>query len=193
MYKAVAAFLRRFVNAIFRIEVVNPQNMPESGACVVCINHISSWDPLVIGVGIKRRIRFLAKNELFKIPLVGWFLKCIDTIPIKREAGDFAAIKESLRLLKNGGALGIFPTGTRERVHKNAPAKSGAALIAAKSGAPVIPIYIKTNYRLFSAVKIIVGSPLNFSSEKGSYLSQERLSEMADSIYSSILKLGDEG
>lgn len=192
MSKSVAVLLNWFVNAIFRIEVINPENLPKDGACLVCLNHISAWDPLVVGMTLKRKVRFLAKSELMKIPLVGWFLKSIGTIPIKRGASDVGAIKASLRTLKDGEALGIFPTGTRERKHKNAPVKSGAALIAVKSGAPVVPVCIKTEYKLFKPVKIIVGEPVSFAGRcESTRPSQEELSQFSNEIYSTILNLGD--
>lgn len=189
MYKFLSALVSGFVRLIFRIKVVNPENMPESGACIACFNHLSFWDPVVIGVGIKRRIRFLAKAELFKVPLLGWFLKTIGTVPLKRGSGDLGAMRASLNILKNDEALGIFPTGTREKKHKNAPARSGVAFIAVKSAAPAVPVYINANYRIFSKVELIIGKPIDFSQYKGAKVSSEKLDELAAEIYDSVLEL----
>lgn len=189
MYKILSALVSGFVRLIFRIKVVNPENIPEQGACIVCFNHLSFWDPVVISVGIKRRIRFIAKAELFKVPLLGWFLKAIGTVPLKRGSGDLGAMRASLNILKNDEALGIFPTGTREKKHKNAPARSGAAFIAVKSAAPAVPVYINASYRIFSKVELIVGEPIDFSQYKGVKVSSEELDELAVKIYDSVLEL----
>ncbi len=191
MYKALAAAVGGFVRLIFRINVVNPENIPEDGACIVCFNHLSFWDPVVIGVGIKRRIRFIAKAELFRVPLLGRFLKAIGTVPLKRGSGDLGAMREALKILKDEEALGIFPTGTREKIHKNAPARSGVAFIAVKSAAPAVPVYINANYRIFSKVELIVGKPIDFSKYKGVRVSSQQLDEIAKDIYDAVLELRD--
>ena len=190
MIKVIYAIAKWFVNFIFRIEILGEENIPKDGPCMVCLNHISAWDPPVVVLSFKRRVRFMAKHELFKIPVVSWVLKAMDTIPLKRGASDIAAFKVALGALKNGEVLGIFPTGTRERIKKDAPVKSGAALIASKSGAPVVPVYIKADYKPFSKIKIVVGKPMVFEcAEK--HASQAELADFASKIYSEILKLGD--
>lgn len=190
MIKIIYSIVNWFVHFIFRIEIVNEHNIPENGSCMVCMNHISSWDPPVVVLSFKRRVRFMAKYELFKIPVVSWVLKAMNTIPLRRGASDIAAFKAAISALKNNEVIGIFPTGTRERIKKNAPVKSGAALIAIKSGAPVVPVYIKANYKLFSKIQLIVGKPMTFeTSEK--HASQSELAEIAEKIYSEILKLED--
>ena len=190
MIKVIYAIAKWFVNFIFRIEILGEENIPKDGPCMVCLNHISAWDPPVVVLSFKRRVRFMAKHELFKIPVVSWVLKAMDTIPLKRGASDIAAFKVALGALKNGEVLGIFPTGTRERIKKDAPVKSGAALFASKSGAPVVPVYIKADYKPFSKIKIVVGKPMVFEcAEK--HASQAELADFASKIYSEILKLGD--
>jgi len=191
MIKIIYAIVNWFVHFIFRIEVVNEDNVPKEGACMICMNHISNWDPPVVITSLERRVRFLAKHELFKIPVVSWALKAMNTIPVKRGAGDIGAFKAAINVLKEEQVLGIFPTGTRERINKNAPVKSGAALIALKAKATVIPVYIKTNYRIFSKVQLIVGNPLTFEDYYEKRASQEELSQISQKIYSEILSLGD--
>lgn len=192
MYKALSVLVSGFVRLIFRINVIDAENLPKDGACIVCFNHLSFWDPVVIGVALKRRIRFIAKAELFKIPLLGSFLKAIGTIPIKRGSGDLGALRESLKILKNNEALGIFPTGTREKKHKNAPARSGVAFIAVKSAAPAVPVYINANYKIFSKVELTVGKPIDFSEYKGVRVPSNKLDEIANEIYDAVLELRNE-
>lgn len=186
----IAKFLEGIINTLFRIEISNGDNLPDEGACIACINHISLFDPLVTSAVLKRPVRFMAKEELFRIPVVGWYLKSIGVIPVKRGSGDIGAIKSSLKALKNGEVLGIFPTGTREKKNPNAPVKPGAALIAIKAEVPVIPIHIDASYRIFSQVKITVGESVDLSGYLGRKPSQEELTEAAESIYNSIKSLG---
>jgi len=189
--KSIAAIIKTVVSAIFRIELVGAENMPKDGACVVCINHISMFDPMVTSAVVDRPIRFIGKQELFKIPVVGWYLKSINVIPIKRGSGDIGAVKASLKALKDGEVLGIFPTGTREKKNPNAKVKPGVVLIALKAQVPVIPVRIEANYRIFSKVRITIGKPVDLSTYEGKKLSQEEMSEAAELIYTTIKTLGD--
>jgi len=191
MIKIIYAIVDWFVHFIFRIEVINEDNIPKEGSCMICMNHISAWDPPAVITSFKRRVRFLAKHELFKIPVVGWALKAMNTIPVKRGTGDIAAFKTAIKVLNDNQVLGIFPTGTRERIDKNASVKSGAALIALKAKTQVVPVYIKANYRIFSKVQIIVGKPMTFDDYYEKRASQEELAQIAQKIYSEIIRLGD--
>lgn len=186
----IANFLRWTVLRLFRVQIIGEDNLPSEGACVACINHISLFDPLVTSAVVARPIRFMGKEELFKIPVIGWYLKSINVIPVKRGSGDIGAIKSSLKALKNGEILGIFPTGTREKKNPDAPVKPGAALIALKADVPVIPIHINADYRLFSKVTITVGGAVDLSSYSGRKLTQEELAGAAEEIYTSIKHLG---
>lgn len=186
----IANFLRWTVLKVFRIQIVGEENLPSEGACVACINHISLFDPLVTSAVVPRPIRFMGKEELFRIPVIGWYLKTINVIPVKRGSGDIGAIKSSLKALRDGEVLGIFPTGTREKKNPDAPVKPGAALIALKADVPVIPIHINADYRLFSKVTITVGRAVDLSLYSGRKLSQEELKGAAEEIYTSIKHLG---
>lgn len=187
----ITNILKAIVSAIFKIEIKGTENIPDTGSCVVCINHISLFDPLVIYKSVERPIIFIGKQELFKIPVIGWFLKSINVIPVKRGSGDIGAVKAALKTLKDGGVLGIFPTGTREKKNPNADVKGGAAMIALKAGAPVIPINIKATYRIFSKVYITVGRPVDLSEFEGRKLSQEEFVSASEKIYKNIKSLGD--
>ncbi len=186
----IEKILRLVISAIFKVERKGEGTLPD-GACVACINHISMFDPLVVSYAVDRPIRFIGKGELFKIPIVGWYLKSINVIPIKRGSGDIGAVKASLKALKDGEVLGIFPTGTREKKNPNAPVKPGAALIALKAKVPVVPIHINASYKLFSKVTITVGDCVDLSAYQDRKLTQEELAEAAEAIYSDIKALGD--
>lgn len=188
--KIIEKIIRAIVAVIFKIEKAG-YSLPEDGACVACINHISMFDPIVVSCVANRPIRFIGKEELFRIPVVGWYLKSINVIPIKRGSADIGAVKASLKALKNGEVLGVFPTGTREKKNPNAKVKPGAALIALKANVPIIPIHIDSGYKLFSKVRVTIGEKLDLSEYEGRKLSPDELAEAAETIYSAIKSLGD--
>ena len=189
--RIIAKIIMSIVSAIFRIELVGAHNMPKEGPCIACLNHISMFDPIAASIAMERPIRFIGKQELFKIPVVGWYLKSINVIPIKRGSGDIGAVKASLKALKDGEVLGIFPTGTREKKNPNAQVKPGVVLIALKAGVPVIPIHIQANYRIFSKVRITVGEAVDLAAYEGRKLSQDEMAEAANLVYTNIKSLGD--
>jgi len=188
--KVLIAIVKGLLRLLFRIKIEGKENIPSEGACIVCLNHISLFDPLVAFCFLPRTIRFIGKQELMKIPVIAQILKAMRVIPVKRGTGDIAAVKASLQTLKDGDVLGIFPTGTREKKNPDAEPKAGVALMATKSQAPVIPIHIITKYRIFSKVRLVVGSPVNLDEYYGRKLSQEELQSVADKIYGSIKSLG---
>ncbi len=189
--KAILKFVKWLVSIVFKVEVTGEDNIPSDGACIVCMNHISLFDPIVIFFYMPRNIRFIGKAELMKIPVLSAILKAMKVIPIKRGTGDIGAVKASLKALKEGEVLGIFPTGTREKKNPNAPVKSGTALMATKANVPVIPINIDATYKIFSKVKITVGESVDLSAYTDRKLSQEELALASSKIYDSIKALGD--
>lgn len=187
--KVLVNIVKCLMSVLFKIEIRNPQKLPMDGACIVCLNHISLFDPIIAFCYLPREVRFIAKQELMKVPVVSWVLKAMKVIPVKRGTGDIGAVKASLKTLKDGEVLGIFPTGTREKKNPNAPVKPGVALMASKSDALVIPINVNATYRIFSKVVLTVGDPVDLSDYKGRKLTQGELQEAADRIYGSIKAL----
>ena len=117
--------------------------MPLKGAYILASNHISNLDPPVMGISTPRRLRFMAKIELFKNPLIGWWLKRLWAFPIKRGESDFGALKQALKFLKEGYPVLLFPEGTRRVDEKSLPPQAGAGFLAMKSQVPIVPVYIK--------------------------------------------------
>ena len=185
MHKLVRAFMR----IIFKIEIRGSENLPKEGGCMLCCNHLSMWDPVLISCFMSRKISFIAKEELKKVPFVGGVLKGADTIFIKRNTSDLAAIKASMKAIGDGRVLGIFPTGTREKKDPAAKPKSGAALIAAKTGAIVVPVAINATYKIFSKVEVTIGEPIDYSECKGKKMNSEQLDKMAYEIYDKIVEI----
>lgn len=188
MIKFLLFLIKCFLKCVFRIRINGADNIPSEGGCMICANHISAWDPVVLICCMPRRISFVSKEEMKSVPVIGWLLSKMDVVFIKRGSGDLGAIKACLKGLDDGKAIGIFPTGTRERILPDAKPKSGATLIAAKSGTKVVPVGIDATYKMFSKINITVSEPMDFSEYKGVKLTQDVLESKTNEIYDKIIE-----
>ena len=129
---------------IFHFKGHRRENIPEKGGLILCCNHTSYLDIAFLVLTCKRQIFFMAKEELFHNPFMGWFYGHMGGFPIKRGAGDNAAMEKAEEIVRRGDILGIFPEGTRTKEPDGRPmrAKSGVAVIAAATGADVLPAAI---------------------------------------------------
>ena len=127
---------------LFRLKVTGQENIPQDGPFIIVANHSSLLDPVILGVSIKPKIIFVAAAYLFEIRWLGYLLRKANSIPVQRE-NDIKAIKQSLKILQQGGVLGIFPEGGIDRQKNNLPVRAGAAYLATKVGVPIVPIKIK--------------------------------------------------
>jgi 1-acyl-sn-glycerol-3-phosphate acyltransferase len=149
----------------YNIHVTGAENEPKSGGCIICANHISDSDVLVLGASLTRQLRFLAKIELFKVPILRRLIKALGAFPINRGGGDVAAIKTTLKLLAEGEVVGYYPQGTRRGGvdPRGTPIKHGIALVAARSKVPILPVCIQTKkYRIipFRRIDVRIGKPI---------------------------------
>jgi 1-acyl-sn-glycerol-3-phosphate acyltransferase len=122
-------------------QVEGRENVPQDGPLIVVSNHLSNLDPPILAASIPRRLYFMAKRGIFHDPVVSSFLKAWGAFPLNRDGADISAIRWSLQTLERGGGLAIFPEGTRSPKGIKNPI-SGVALIARKSGAPILPVGI---------------------------------------------------
>ena len=156
--------LCRFICLIFgkiayRYRITGIENIPKDGAFLLCANHIHAFDPIVITMFIKRIPKFMAKKELFTPGFGNWFFNNYGAYPIDRSAAvDMQAYRKTMDYLKNGHGVVIFSQGTRMEGFDNA--KSGVAVFALKSGAPIIPVGIRGSYKFFSKIYIHYGEPI---------------------------------
>lgn len=155
------------VRFLMRVKRIGRENIPPVGEKIVlCCNHISNWDPVVlITAQPKRHIHFMAKSELFKNRLFTWFLgKQLGAFAVRRGTGDTDALATAKQLVEDGKIMGIFPEGTRSKDGKLLRAKSGASLIVAQTGATVLPVAIVTKHqraRMFRRTLVVYGKPLS--------------------------------
>ena len=158
----VARWICAFVcTVLWRFKAVGVENVPRSGALIVACNHVAYLDPVALGVGLPRMLTFLAKKELFAIPILGPLIRGCGAYPLDRDAGGVAAVRAALRVLKDGRCVGIFPEGTRNR-SGTAAQKGGAALLAALSGAPVVPAAVvgTRDAKRLAQIRVAYGKPL---------------------------------
>jgi 1-acyl-sn-glycerol-3-phosphate acyltransferase len=153
---------------LFFPKVIGKKNVNIKGKAIIVSNHISMWDPLFISVVFKRQIFYMGKVELFKNLFARLFFKAVKAFPVRRGEGDLPAIRHAFRLLRDGKLFGIFPEGKRVKTGGLEKFEPGTAMIALKTGAPVIPLYIKGSYKYFRRMKLIVGEPVLISDYVGS-------------------------
>ena len=131
--------------------VIGLENIPSQGGCILASNHISNIDPPILGITSPRRLNYVAKESLFENKLLGFFLRQLWAFPIKRDESDFRAMRHTLRCLKSAQPVLIFPEGTRGTTGRIKTVQAGIGFMAAKSGRPVIPVYIYDSDKVLPA------------------------------------------
>jgi 1-acyl-sn-glycerol-3-phosphate acyltransferase len=160
------------LKSCFRLRIIGRENIPKSGGFIVASNHVSHFDPAVVGAAVPQTVHFLAREDLYTARFWGHIIKRVATIPVKREYKDFKAMKMALKVLKKGDPVGIFPEGTRSTDHQLGEAQLGIGMLAAHSGARVVPMLVKGTERIlpkharmvrFERVEIRIGKPFTFA------------------------------
>ena len=142
LYWLVRAALQPLIRVWFRLDRIGRDHIPASGPVILAANHKSFLDPWVVGVCLRRPVHFVAKRELFEKRWMGWLLNSLGAFPIRRGDSDGEAMETARLVLERGGALVIFPEGTRIRTEGLAEPKRGVGRLALETGAPVVPIAI---------------------------------------------------
>ncbi len=166
LYKILRVLLRGFNRLVCRYRVIGLERVPSNGPLLIVANHLSFYDPLLLGIVLPRRIWFFTKSEIFRWPLVGAACKATGQIPVRRGESDRSALEKALAYLQEGKALMLFPEGTVERKEKMIPARAGAAMLAARSSVTILPIahvgtrrILRTPRSWFPRVTITIGEP----------------------------------
>ena len=160
-------FAKKMFRLQFRImgwKVQGAENLPTHGPVILAINHVSIWDPIVAACSVPRHVSFMAKEELFSIPILGTIFSKLGAFPVKRGQGDMNAIRQSLAILKQGQVLGLFPEGTRSKTGKIQKGLPGMVLLMEKSNASVVPIKMFGTRNLLTKgwgnILVVVGKPM---------------------------------
>ena len=159
-YHIVYAIVRPILRLLFPMRVVGLENVPEGGA-LLCANHASGWDPVLIAVALPNdsRLSFMAKDQLFKIPVLGWLIAKLGAFPVRRGGSDLTAMKTAMKALNDGRRLMVFPEGTRVERQGEVEAKGGVTVMATRTGAPMIPIYCGGKHKFLRRTTIVFGEP----------------------------------
>lgn len=165
--RVLVNLVRPLIKLLFPYRVRGLENLPQAGEgtrLMICCNHISNLDPVFLLMGQKQPIYFMAKAELFRTRFTRWlFGTVMGAFPVERGKGDVGAVEHAFELVRNGKLLGIFPQGTCRRTRELGQAKSGAALVACRTQAAVVPACLVTknfHVRLFRRTTLVIGKPL---------------------------------
>jgi 1-acyl-sn-glycerol-3-phosphate acyltransferase len=197
-------FFRTVYKLYFRWRVFNAERVPLKGPVILASNHASFLDPPLVGAGVRRGINYLARDTLFRFPGVGWLLRNWNSVPVDRDGGGAAGLKAILDRLLAGGAIILFPEGTRTRDGHLQPALSGIGLTVIKSSAAVVPVHVFGTFEAYGRhvkiprpwrIAVKYGRPISFDRQRAEAkgCSKARLKEIyqevADEIMAAISRL----
>lgn len=198
LYRFIVTIIRPFVRILYRLKVYGLENIPKSGGYIICPNHTSNADPVLLAITFPRQIYFMAKEELFKNKILGKLFKMVGAFPVERGKRDASAINTAEKVLNKGEQLGLFIEGTRSKVGDFLRPKTGCAMIAYKTKVPILPVCItganEFKVNAFKKNVITIGTPiypkdLNINEGSGkefreaSRLIMQNIKDLAPSFY----------
>lgn len=191
LYRICRDILYGLLKLFYGFKVVGAEHLPEKGPIIVVANHTNLIDPIVVGCSLRQRqVCFMAKEELFRIPLFRGLIRRLGAFPVKRGKGDRGAFRAAMGILSAGKVLGMFPEGTRHKDGKIHPLRPGAALLAVETGAAILPMVITGTNRValfrFPKIKAYVGSAFKLAGEGEK---KELIRAGTEEIYTRLLEL----
>lgn len=183
-------FAKSVVKGVFkpwyRVEVIGLEDFPKDGGVLLCSNHIHNFDPILVGMMAPRPIHYMAKAEVFSVPVLGNIVRKCNAFPVKRGLSDREALRTGLKVLKEGNVFGLFPEGTRSKTGELGKGLSGAGFFALRSDAYVVPCAVIGPYKSFHKVKVVYGKPIEMNEMRKVKASADEVTEL---IMSEIHKL----
>jgi 1-acyl-sn-glycerol-3-phosphate acyltransferase len=198
LYRVSIAFLRLLYRLYNRWEVSGREHVPDRGGVLLFANHTSYADPPIVGPACPRAVNFMAKSELFRLPVLAPFIRRTHAFPVQRGTADQRALRHALQLLKDGEVLLIFPEGTRSPDGRLLPFEAGAAFVALASGAAVVPVGLEGADRLLprgvplllpGKLRVAFGPPVELSDLRQQRRSREVLQETCDRMQAALADL----
>ena len=195
MYHFLKVLCRVLFFFLFRVKIIGEQNF--QGSAILCANHRSLLDPIIISCVMKRKIYYMAKSELFDDhgKLFAWLLKSVGTFPVARGSADKSAVLKAEKLLDDGCIVGIFPQGKIVNDETSFKIKAGASLLAMRAGVPIIPvsIYFEGKIRPFKKLTVRIGDTIQVEKENGTCAKKCRfLSERLSKTIETLLEVKHE-
>ena len=182
----------------FRMRVVHPERMVESGPLILAVNHTSYFDPPLAGICSRRGVYYLARKTLLQWPFFGPLFPAMNVIPVERDGNDMSALREVIKKIKEGNGVVLFPEGTRSKDGNIQPARAGIGFVIAKTGAPVLPMRIfgaydafpKNSKRLhFTQITVVIGEPLVFDPNDLASATRDTYQMLSDRVMEAIAAL----
>ncbi|MBA7678729.1 1-acyl-sn-glycerol-3-phosphate acyltransferase [subsurface metagenome] len=195
-YYVARAIVRVLLKLLTRCQVKGRENIPSQGPLLIIANHLSLADPPLLGVSLGRKVIFMAKKELFHFRVIGYFIGSLGAFSVHRGQLDRKAMRQAYQVLADGLTLVMFPEGTRSRSGRLRPAFPGPALIAMRSGAPILPVGIIGTEKIRGVtwllrrprITVNIGSPF-YLPPVSSRLTKAELAELTNSIMGHIAEL----
>ncbi len=187
-----------FCKVMGHIETDGVENIPREGGVLLVSNHISLLDPVIVGSAANREIHFMARSNVFNVPLLGPIISVFNAYPVHRGRPDLGALRRTISLLKGGNAVLIFPEGTRSFDGKLGKAHDGACFIASRANVPTIPVYQKGAEKMMprgskrirrAKLSVTFGKPIDFSHIVESEIKREMYQEMGVQMMGAISSL----
>ena len=196
-YMWVRKYVSWLIRACMCVRTYGTENEQTEGPLIVCANHTAMLDVLALAISFKRQLRYLAKKELFKVPLLAPLIRALGAYAVDRGTGDVAAIKKTLTLLDEGEVVAMFPQGTRYRGVDPAETavKPGIGMLVYRSKADVQPVFVRVKgyrYRLFRKKEVIIGKPIRYAEFGFTTGGKEEYARAAELVFDRILALRNE-
>jgi 1-acyl-sn-glycerol-3-phosphate acyltransferase len=201
-YRVVHFIVARGSALVFRARIRGRERLPRNGGYVLAPSHRSMMDIPFLAVVTPRRVRFMGKVQVFKIPVVGTLFRWLGGFPVLRDGTDRKAVRDSIEILRDGEPLVIYPEGTRQHGGAIQPLQPGAAYLALRAGVPIVPVGIAgseeilrghgTKLPRFGRVGIVVGEPIHPPPRTGGAVKREVVNEVTDTLAKELQQVFDE-
>jgi 1-acyl-sn-glycerol-3-phosphate acyltransferase len=177
---------------VYRVKIEGIENVPKNSACIICGNHVHALDAPALIASTSRKIRFMAKQELWKSVGFKFMAWIFEVFPVARGQKDTEAIKTSMKILKSNEILGMYPEGTRNGIERGIKPKNGAVNLAIRMNVPIIPFGVSGSFKPFTKVVYRFGEPINFSNYKDDAKNKEIVDGLTSEVMSRVIELRDE-
>lgn len=195
LYEVIRSVIKIILKVLYRVEDIDIYKVPKEGRLIICSNHISYLDPVIIGAFIPRCIYFMAKKELYDSKFLSSLITFLNAFPVKRRSFDRNAFKTSSDVLENENALGLFPEGTRSTDGVLREGKKGIGFISVNSRTPILPVALSGTNKIiqkphkrifFPKIKIIIGDIINIDGILKKHNKKEAINIVVDKTMKEI-------